>query len=54
MRDTTQMADASESLFELWIDRATHTRWETVLTPAMQSHAQRWRTPGEGSGALDP
>src|SRR6267378_7557411 len=37
LRDATHMADASETAFELWIDRVMHTRWEHVLTPQMRS-----------------
>jgi hypothetical protein len=36
------MADASEILFELWIDRVMHTRWENVLTPQMRSVHRKW------------
>jgi hypothetical protein len=37
LRDAKHMADASETAFELWIDRVMHTRWENVLTPQMRS-----------------
>jgi hypothetical protein len=37
------MADPSESLFELWIDRVMHTRWEDVLTPQMRPVHRTWR-----------
>lgn len=38
-------ADESETLFELWIERVMHTRWENVLTPEMRSSHQTWRAP---------
>jgi hypothetical protein len=44
-RDATHMADASETAFELWIDRVMHTRWEHVLTPQMRSLHTKWRAP---------
>ena len=50
LRDAAHMADASETAFELWIDRVMHTRWEHVLTPQMQSLHKKWRAP-EASGA---
>src|SRR5258706_11524471 len=37
LRDAKHTADASETAFELWIDRVMHTRWEHVLTPRMCS-----------------
>jgi hypothetical protein len=43
LRDAKHMADASEILFELWIDRVMHTRWENVLTPEMRSVHRTWR-----------
>ncbi len=49
-RDAKHMADASEVLFELWIDRVMHTRWEDVLTPQMRSVHRKWRA-GVGSPA---
>ena len=45
LRDARHMADASEILFELWIDRVMHTRWEHVLTPQMRSVHETWRAP---------
>ena len=45
LRDAQHMADASETAFELWIDRVMHTRWENVLTPQMRSVHQKWRAP---------
>src|SRR5467141_4866495 len=45
-RDAKHMADASEALFELWIDRVMHTRWENVLTPQMRPVHTKWRAPG--------
>ena len=46
LRDARHMADASETAFELWIDRAMHTRWEHVLTPEMRPVHRKWRAPG--------
>lgn len=43
LRDARHMADPSESLFELWIDRVMHTRWEDVLTPQMRPVHRTWR-----------
>ena len=48
LRDATHMADASETAFELWIDRVMHTRWENVLTPQMRSVHRKWRAEGGG------
>jgi hypothetical protein len=45
LRDAKHMADASETAFELWIDRVMHTRWENVLTPKMCSVHKKWRAP---------
>ena len=45
LRDAKHMADASESVFELAIDRVMHTRWEHVLTPEMRSVHRKWRAP---------
>lgn len=45
LRDARHRADESEALFELWIDRVMHTRWENVLTPAMRPARQKWRAP---------
>ncbi|PYM29734.1 MAG: pyridoxamine 5'-phosphate oxidase [Candidatus Rokuibacteriota bacterium] len=49
-RDAKHMADASEVLFELWIDRVMHTRWENVLTPQMRPVHSTWRAPGAATG----
>ncbi len=43
LRDATHMTDASETAFELRIDRVMHTRWESVLTPQMRSVHRKWR-----------
>ena len=43
LRDAKHMADASEIVFELWIDRVMHTRWENVLTPQMRPVHRKWR-----------
>jgi hypothetical protein len=45
LRDAKHMADASEIVLELWIDRVMHTRWEHVLTPQMRSVHRKWRAP---------
>jgi hypothetical protein len=45
LRDAKHMADASETPFELLIDRVMHTRWEHVLTPQMRSVHRTWRAP---------
>jgi hypothetical protein len=44
-RDAKHMADASETAFELWIERVMHTRWEHVLTPQMRPEHATWRAP---------
>jgi hypothetical protein len=49
LRDAQHMADASETAFELWIDRVMHTKWENVLTPQMRSVHRKWRAPGGSS-----
>jgi hypothetical protein len=45
LRHAKHMADASETVFHLWIDRVMHTRWEHVLTPQMRSVHRKWRAP---------
>jgi hypothetical protein len=45
LRDAKHMADESETVFELSIDRVMHTRWEHVLTPQMRPVRQTWRAP---------
>ena len=45
LRDAKHMADESETLFELSVDRVMHTRWENVLTPHMRSVHATWRAP---------
>lgn len=45
LRDARHRADQSETLFELWIERAMLTHWENVLTPAMRPRRQTWRAP---------
>ena len=45
LRDAKHMANASELLFELLIDRVMHTQWEHVLTPEMRPAHQKWRAP---------
>ena len=51
LRDAKHMADASETAFELLIDRVMHTRWEHVLTPAMRSVHRKWRAPFAPAGS---
>lgn len=51
LRDARHRADASETLFELTIDHAMHTRWENALTPAMRPLRRTWRAPADGGGA---
>jgi hypothetical protein len=46
LRDAKHMAEASEILFELMIDRVMHTRWENVLKPDMRPVHRTWRAPG--------
>ena len=43
--DAKHMADASETAFELTIDRVMHTRWEDVLTPQIRPVRRKWRAP---------
>jgi hypothetical protein len=45
LRDARHRADESEALFELWIERVMHTRWENVLTPDMRPARRKWRAP---------
>jgi len=45
LRDAKHIADASETAFELLIERVMHTRWENVLTPQMRPVQQKWRAP---------
>jgi hypothetical protein len=45
LRDARHMADASEVVFELMLERVMHTRWEAVLTPQMRSVHEKWRAP---------
>lgn len=45
LRDAKHRADESETAFELLIERAMHTTWEHVLTPAMRSRNRAWRAP---------
>jgi len=50
LRDARHQAHPSEILFELRIDRVTHTRWEHVLTPQMRPRHHTWRAPGGTGG----
>jgi hypothetical protein len=43
LRDAKHMADPSEIVFELWLDRVMHTRWGHVLTPEMRPVYRKWR-----------
>ncbi len=54
LRDAEHMADASETTFELWIDRVMHTRWEHVLTPQMRSRHRKWRAPANPAAPTLP
>ena len=45
LRDAKHMADASETVFELMLERVMHTRWEAALTPQMRSVNEKWRAP---------
>jgi hypothetical protein len=45
------MADPSETVFELLIERAMHTRWEDVLAPQMRPVHRKWRAPAARGGA---
>jgi hypothetical protein len=45
LRDARHRADASETTFELRIERVMHTTWGNVMTPAMRSHHRTWRAP---------
>jgi hypothetical protein len=45
LRDARHMADASETTFELRIERVMLTTWENVLTPQMRSRHTTWRAP---------
>jgi hypothetical protein len=38
------MADTSEAVFELLVERVMHTRWEEPLTPRMRPVRRVWRT----------
>ena len=35
----------SEIVFELWVERVQHTRWEHPLTPEMRPVRRAWRPP---------
>ena len=48
LADARHRADPDEVLFELRIERATHTRWENPLTPQMRPVHRTWRTSGSG------
>ena len=45
LHDAKHMADASETVFELMLERVMHTRWEAVLTPQMRSVQDKWHAP---------
>lgn len=51
LQDARHMADPSETVFELLIERAMHTRWENVLTPQMRPVHRKWRAPAARGGA---
>lgn len=44
--DAKHMADASETVFELRLERVMHTRWEHPLTPEMRPVHRKWLAPG--------
>ena len=55
LRDANHQADASETAFELLIDRVMHTRWEDVLTPGDALGAQKMaRTGARPAGLILP
>jgi hypothetical protein len=39
---------ASETAFEIRIDRVMHTVWKDVLTPQMRAEQKKWRAPADG------
>jgi hypothetical protein len=41
-REARHMWDPSEIVFELWLQRVLHTRWEHPLTPQMRPVRRRW------------
>jgi hypothetical protein len=47
-RDAKHQAQPSEIAFELRIERAMHTRWESPLTPQMRPVQRKWRAPSRG------
>src|SRR5215468_12272985 len=47
-RDAKHQAQPSEIAFELRIERALHTRWESPLTPQMRPVQRKWRAPSRG------
>src|SRR2546428_2532180 len=49
-RGAKHMADASEVLFELWLEPVQHTRWENALTPQMRPGHPKWRAAGAPLG----
>lgn len=53
LRAAKHMADASEVVFELRLERVMHTRWENPLTPQMRPVRRTWRAGGTGSGGAD-
>ena len=50
LRAAKHMADASEAVFELLLERVMHTRWENPLTPQMRPVRRAWRVSGTESG----
>jgi hypothetical protein len=44
LRDAKHMADATEVVLMLSLDRVLHTRWEDPLTPQMRPVRERWRS----------
>ena len=45
LKGARHMADASETVFELAVERVLYTRWENVLTPQMRPVRRTWRAP---------
>ena len=43
------MADTSEAVFELLLERVMHTRWEEPLTPRMRPVRRVWRSHQTGA-----
>ena len=44
-RSARHMWDPAEIVFELWVERVQHTRWEHPLTPEMRPVRRAWSAP---------